>query len=89
MKKNAKVVKLKNMPRKTLKRETLMRETFNRTNMNKPSVYMFSKKLYIKNNKVIENITEKVKNNKLYIKGYVNGKKINKTNRLKSNNSNY
>lgn len=56
----------------------------NRTNRtNKPSFYMFSQKLYKKNNKVIENITQEVKNNTLYTKGYVNGKKINKTKRLK------
>ena len=47
-----------------------------------PSFYMFSQKLYKKNNKVIENITQEVKNNTLYTKGYVNGKKINKTKRL-------
>ena len=41
--------------------------------------YMISKKLYKKNNKVIENITKEVKNNKVYTKGYINGKKINKT----------
>ena len=40
---------------------------------------MFSKKLYKKNNKVIENITKEVNNNKISIKGYINGKKINKT----------
>lgn len=44
--------------------------------------YMFSKKLYKKNNKVIENITQEVKNNKLSIKGYINGKKINRTKKL-------
>ena len=44
-----------------------------------PYFYMFSKKLYKKNNKVIENITQEVKNNKLYTKGYMNGKRINKT----------
>ena len=47
--------------------------------------YMFSKKLYKKNNKVIENITNEIKNNKLYTKGYINGKKINKTIKLKNN----
>jgi hypothetical protein len=51
-----------------------------------PSFYMFSHKLYKNNNKVIENITQEVKNNKLYTKGYVNGKKINKTTKLKSYN---
>ena len=61
------------------------------TKINKPSFYMFSQKLYKKNNKVIENITQEVKNNKLYTKGYINGKKINKTKRInrvgiKSNN---
>jgi hypothetical protein len=44
---------------------------------------MFSQKLYKKNNKVIENITQEVKNNILYTKGYLNGKKINKTKRLR------
>jgi hypothetical protein len=55
------------------------------TNKNKPYFYMFSHKLYKNNNKVIENITQEVKNNTLYTKGYINGKKINKTKRLKSN----
>lgn len=44
---------------------------------------MISKKLYKKNNKVIENITEKINNNKLTINGYMNGKRINKTKKLK------
>jgi hypothetical protein len=48
-----------------------------------PYFYMFSEKLYKKNNKVIENITQEVKNNKLYTKGYINGKRINKTKKLK------
>ena len=52
---------------------------------NSPShFYMISKKLYKKNNKVIENITKEVNNNKLSIKGYVNGKRINKTKRINS-----
>jgi hypothetical protein len=45
--------------------------------------YMFSKKLYKKNNKVIENITQEIKNKKLYTRGYINGKKINRTKKLK------
>ena len=48
----------------------------------KPYFYMFSQKLYKKNNKVIENITQEVKNKKLYTKGYINGKKINKTKKI-------
>jgi len=48
-----------------------------------PYFYMFSKKLYKKNNKVIENLTQEVKNNKIYTKGYINGKRINKTKKLK------
>ena len=51
----------------------------------KPSfsyIYMFSKNIYKKNNKVIKNITQEVKNNKLYTRGYINGKKINKTKKL-------
>lgn len=59
-----------------------MRKTKKFSKKNKPSFYMFSQKLYKKNNKVIENITQEVKNNTLYTKGYVNGKKINKTKRL-------
>jgi hypothetical protein len=52
--------------------------------------YMFSKKVYKKNNKVIENLTKEIKNNKLYTKGYINGKKINKTKKLNKNyNKNY
>lgn len=47
-----------------------------------PYFYMFSKKLYKKNNKVIENLTQEVKNNRLYTKGYINGKKINKTKKI-------
>ena len=49
--------------------------------------YMISKKLYKKNNKVIENITKEVNNNKLSIKGYINGKRINKTTKFKSRKS--
>lgn len=45
--------------------------------------YMISKKLYKKNNKVIENITQQINNNKISIKGYINGKRINKTQKLK------
>jgi hypothetical protein len=44
-----------------------------------PYFYMFSKKVYKKNNKVIENVTQEVKNNILYTKGYINGKRINNT----------
>jgi hypothetical protein len=47
-----------------------------------PHFYMFSQKVYKKNNKVIENITQEVKNNKMYTKGYLYGKKINKTQKL-------
>ena len=47
-----------------------------------PYFYMFSKKLYKKNNKVIENVTQEIKNNKIYTKGYINGKRINKTKKL-------
>jgi hypothetical protein len=50
---------------------------------NTPYFYMFSKKLYKKNNKVIENVTQEVKNNKIYTKGYINGKRINKTKKIK------
>lgn len=46
--------------------------------------YMISKKLYKKNNKVIENVTKEVNNNKLSIKGFINGKRINKTQKLKT-----
>jgi len=46
--------------------------------------YMISKKLYKKNNKVIENVTKEINNNKLSIKGIINGKRINKTQKLKS-----
>ena len=49
---------------------------------NQPNFYIFSKKIYKKNNKVIENIRQEVKNNKLYTKGYINGKRINKTKKL-------
>ena len=55
------------------------------TSNSKSYFYMFSKKVYKKNNKVIENITNEIKNNKLYTKGYINGKKINKTIKLKKN----
>jgi hypothetical protein len=44
--------------------------------------YMISKKLYKKNNKVIENITKEINNNKVSIKGYINGKRINKTQKI-------
>ena len=60
------------MPQKKVKKQSTHLD-------NKPYFYMFSKKLYKKNNKVIENITREVKNNKVYTKGYINGKKINKT----------
>ena len=54
-----------------------------KTKFRNPYFYMFSEKLYKKNNKVIENITQEVKNNKLYTKGYINGKRINKTKKFK------
>ena len=54
-----------------------------KTTKTNPTFYMFSHKLYKNNNKVIENITQEVKNNILYTKGYLNGKKINKTKRLR------
>ena len=50
--------------------------------LNTPKFYMFSRHLFTKNNKVIENITNELKNNKLYTKGYINGKKINKTKKI-------
>jgi len=48
---------------------------------------MISKKLYKKNKKVIENTTKEVNNNKLTIKGYMNGKRINKTKKINFKNS--
>lgn len=51
---------------------------------NQSHFYMISKKLYKKNNKVIENITKELNNNKLSIKGFINGKRINKTKKIKS-----
>ena len=51
---------------------------------NQSHFYMISKKLYKKNNKVIENVTKELNNNKLTIKGFINGKKINKTTKLKT-----
>jgi len=45
---------------------------------------MISKKLYKKNNKVIENITKEINNNKVSIKGYINGKRINKTQKIRN-----
>jgi hypothetical protein len=52
-------------------------------NKNKP-IYFYSKSRLYKqiNGKVIENVTAEEKNNKLYIKGIINGKKINKTKKL-------
>jgi len=73
------------MKQKTMKQKTMKQKQSDI----EPHFYMFSQKLYKKNNKVIENITQEVKNNKLYTKGYVNGKKINKTKRLILNNLNY
>jgi len=52
-----------------------------------PHFYMISKKLYKKNNKVIENVTKEINNNKLSIKGFINGKRINKTRKIKKINS--
>ena len=49
-----------------------------------PHFYMFSKKIYKKNNKVIENVTKEVNNNKLTIKGFINGRRINRTIKVKS-----
>jgi hypothetical protein len=56
---------------------------FSKFRRSKPYFYMFSKKLYKKNNKVIENLTQEVKNNKIYTKGYMNGKRINNTKKIK------
>jgi hypothetical protein len=69
---------------KQTKKNRKNRKKINKTNKFKKyfpnsHFYMFSKKLYKKNNKVIENITKEVNNNKISIKGYINGKKINKT----------
>ena len=54
-----------------------------KTNKNKP-IYFYSKsRVYQQiNGKVIENVTREEKNNKLYIKGIINGKKINKTKKI-------
>jgi len=54
-----------------------------RTNKNKP-IYFYSKSRVFKqiNGKVIENMTTEARNHKLYIKGIINGKKINKTRRI-------
>ena len=54
-----------------------------KTNKNKP-IYFYSKSRVYKqiNGKVIENVTAEEKDNKLYIKGIINGKKINKTKKL-------
>jgi len=69
------------MPKTNVK--TNKRHTKNKTFRHaKPYFYMFTKILSKQNNKVIENITQEVKNNKLYTKGYKNGKKINKTIKL-------
>ena len=76
MKKYTKV--MKRMKDKFRPHSLSINRTMKRT-INNPYFYMFSKKLYKNNNKVIENITQEVKNNKLYTKGYINGKKINKT----------
>ena len=54
--------------------------------LNTPKFYMFSRHLFTKNNKVIENITNELKNNKLHTKGYINGKKINKTIKFRNDN---
>ena len=54
------------------------------SNSKSPHFYMFSKKIYKKNNKVIENVTKELNNNKLTIKGFINGKRINKTKKLKT-----
>jgi hypothetical protein len=43
---------------------------------------IFSKSFFEKDNKVIENLTKEVKNNKVYIKGILKGKRINKTKKL-------
>jgi hypothetical protein len=56
-------------------------------NQNSQHFYMISKKLYKKNNKVIENVTTQANNNKLTIKGIINGKRINKTKKINSKNS--
>jgi hypothetical protein len=64
-----------------MKRSKMNRSTMK--NMNKSNLYIFSQKIYKNNNKVIENITQELKNNKLYTRGYINGKKINKTSQIK------
>jgi len=53
-------------------------------NKNKP-IYFYSSSIYKEiNGKVIENVTSEQKNNKLSIKGIINGKKINKTKKVKN-----
>ena len=69
------------MKRSKMKRSKMNRSTMK--NMNKSNLYIFSQKIYKNNNKVIENITQELKNNKLYTRGYINGKKINKTSQIK------
>ena len=60
------------------------RNTKRKKNKNKPTIYFYSKSRVYKqiNGKVIENVTAEEKNNKLYIKGIINGKKINKTKKI-------
>jgi len=71
--------------KRTMKRKQYRKKmrTTNMINKNKP-IYFYSKSRVYKqiNGKVIENVTAEEKNNKLYIKGIINGKKINKTKKL-------
>jgi hypothetical protein len=56
-----------------------------KSNKNKPIYFYSQSRLYKEfNGKVIENITTEQKNNILSIKGIRNGKKINKTKKLKN-----
>lgn len=53
-----------------------------RKNKKKSNIQMFSKNYVEKNHKVIKNITKELKNNKIYVKGYLKGKRINKTKKV-------
>jgi len=58
----------------------------NRYNKNKPIYFYSHSRIYKEaNGKVIENVNTEQMNNKISIKGIINGKRINKTKKTKKN----
>jgi hypothetical protein len=60
------------------------RKSSRKSTRNTTQFYSLEKRFFKINGKVFENTTTETKNNIMHKKGYINGKKINKTRKFKS-----